>query len=372
MKISTAPRLSFWGWIVAFAVLAMLPLMPAPIATEFHLELGAKVLIMAIFALSLQLLVGFTGLVSLGHAAYFGLAAYAVALLAPQSGAGNGWLLLAASVGGAALLALAIGLLVLRTSGIYFIMVTLAFAQLVYFVFHDTSLGGGSDGTYLYFKPVFGVFGHALWDLEQVQQFYWFTLGLMAFTVGALMLLLRSRFGHALLGIRHNEQRMRAAGFDTFAYKLASFTIAGALAGVAGFLFAVQHGYVNPEILAWHQSGDALLMVILGGIGSLAGAVLGAFSFVLLAEWFQSMSKHWQLLMGGFIILAVAFLPRGLAGIGAQWRAWRQRRQGKLAATGMEDETLEPNELPAGFAVATPATFTAETRMTAPVSAKAP
>ena len=332
---------SLLGWVAVFALLALFPFLPAPIATEFHLELGAKVLIMAIFALSLQLLVGFTGLVSLGHAAYFGLAAYAVALLAPQSDAGNGWLLLAASVGGAALLALVVGLLVLRTGGIYFIMVTLAFAQLVYFVFHDTAIGGGSDGTYLYFKPVFSLFGQRLWDLEQVPQFYGFTLGLAALTAALLALLLRSRFGHALVGIRHNEQRMRAAGYDTFAYKLASFVIAGALAGVAGFLFAVQHGYVNPEILAWHQSGNALLMVILGGIGSLAGAVLGAFSFVLLAEGFQSLTKHWQLLMGGFIILAVAFLPQGLAGAGAQWRTWWQRRAGARGDAARRETTAK-------------------------------
>ena len=302
------------GWAVALLLLALLPVMPEPIGGQFHIELGAKVLIMAIFALSLQLLVGYTGLVSLGHAAFFGFAAYVVAMLAPQSEPGNGWLMLAAAVGGAALLALVIGALVMRTKGIYFIMVTLAFAQLVYFVFHDTDAFGGSDGTYVYFKPEFSLFGWRLVDLEQTAQFYWFTLALLAMTVGGLALILRSRLGHAFVGIKHNEQRMRATGFATTAYKLASFVIGGAFAGVAGFLFAIQHGYVNPEILSWHQSGNALLMVILGGLGSLAGAVIGAFSFVLLAEWFQGLTKHWQLLMGGFIILLVAVLPQGIAG----------------------------------------------------------
>lgn len=303
-----------FGWVAALLLLALLPLMPEPIGGQFHIELGAKVLIMAIFALSLQLLVGYTGLVSLGHAAYFGFAAYMVAMLAPQSDAGNGWLLLAASVGGSALLALLIGALVMRTRGIYFIMVSLAFAQLVYFVFHDTDFFGGSDGTYVYFKPEFALFGQRLVDLDDASQFYWFTLVLLALTVGGLGLVLRSRLGHAFVGIKHNEQRMRATGYATTAYKLASFVIGGAFAGVAGFLFAVQHGYVNPEILSWHQSGNALLMVILGGLGSLAGAVIGAFAFVLLAEWFQELTKHWQLLMGGFIILAVALLPQGIAG----------------------------------------------------------
>lgn len=302
------------AWTAVFAALATLPLWPEPVGTAFHLELGAQVLTMAIFALSLQLLVGFTGLVSLGHAAFFGTAAYIVSLLAPASEAGNGWLLLAASMGGAALLALLIGLLVMRTRGVYFIMVTLAFAQLCYFIVHDTSGFGGSDGAYIYFRPDFRLGPLSLVDLSKPAQFYWFTLALCALAVAFLGLVLRSRLGHAFVGIRHNEQRMRAAGFPTLAYKLASFVIAGAFAGLAGFLYAVRNGFVNPEILSWHQSGNALLMVILGGVGSLPGAMAGAASFVLLSEAFQSWTRHWQLLLGGFVIAAVALLPQGLAG----------------------------------------------------------
>ncbi|MEW6707540.1 MAG: branched-chain amino acid ABC transporter permease [Pseudomonadota bacterium] len=316
-------RKTLLAWALAFALLALLPLLPEPIGTKFHLELGAQVLTMAVFALSLQLLVGYTGLVSLGHAAYFGFAAYVVAMLAPESEAGNGWLMLACAVGGAALLALAIGALVMRTKGIYFIMVTLAFAQLVYFVFHDTSRFGGSDGAYIYFRPEFSLGGSKLFDLDDASTFYWFVLAFTALTVAALALLLRSRFGHALVGIKHNEQRMRAAGYRTTAYKLASFVIAGAFAGLAGCLYALRNGYVNPEILSWHQSGNALLMIIMGGLGSLAGAVIGAVSFVLLSEWFQSLTKHWQLLLGGFIIVIVALLPQGIAGGLARWRGRR-------------------------------------------------
>lgn len=307
-------------WAALFVLLALLPLLPEAIVTKFHLELGAQVLTMAVFALSLQLLVGYTGLVSLGHAAFFGLAAYVAAMLAPQSEAGNGWWMLAASVAGATLLALAIGALVMRTRGIYFIMVTLAFAQLVYFVFHDTSRFGGSDGAYIYFRPQFSLAGRRLFDLDQPSTFYWFVLACTALTVALLALLLRSRFGHALAGIKHNEQRMRAAGYPTLAYKLASFTVGGAFAGLAGFLYAIRNGYVNPEILSWHQSGNALLMIILGGLGSLWGAVVGAASFVLLSEWFQSLTRHWQLLLGGFVIAVVALLPQGIAGGLARWR----------------------------------------------------
>ncbi|MED5622341.1 branched-chain amino acid ABC transporter permease [Ideonella sp. BN130291] len=327
------------GWWLAFGLLATLPWLPPPIGTPFHLELGAQVLTMAIFALSLQLLVGTTGLVSLGHAAYFGCAAYVVSVLAPQSEAGNGWWLMAAAVGGAALLALLIGALVMRTKGVYFIMVTLAFAQLVYFVVHDTAWFGGSDGAYIYFRPEFKIGGLQLVDLQQPHHFYWFALALCAFTVAALGLLLRSRLGHAFIGIRHNEQRMRAAGFPTLAYKLASFVIGAAFAGLAGFLYAVRNGYVNPEILSWHQSGNALLMIILGGLGSLAGAVIGAASFVLLSEWFQSLTKHWQLLLGGFVIAAVVLLPQGLVG-GTRWLRRRSRPlDSTLAPAGTAGET---------------------------------
>jgi len=307
--------LTVLAWLVAVGALAGLPLLLEGETGKFYVELLSKVMVMAIFALSLQLLIGYTGLVSLGHAAYFAAAAYATALLAPQAGPGNGWVLMAAAMGAAGLLALLVGMLVLRTRGIYFIMVTLAFAQMVYFVFHDTKLAGGSDGTYIYFRPEFGLPGGAVLNVDGARPFYWLVLAALAVTLGLLAQVLRSRFGHALVGIRHNEQRMRAAGFATYRYQLGAFVAGGMLAGLAGYLYAIQFGFVNPEIGSWHQSGNAMLMVILGGVGSLAGAVLGAFSFVLLAEWFSGLTKHWQLLMGGFVILAVALLPRGLVGL---------------------------------------------------------
>ncbi|MDF3832425.1 branched-chain amino acid ABC transporter permease [Cupriavidus basilensis] len=320
------PWLGGLGWLAAFAVLAVLPLLLHADGHRFYIELLSKVMIMAIFALSLQLLIGYTGLVSLGHAAYFAMAAYATAMMAPQAGPGNGWLLLLGALGAAGLLALVVGALVLRTRGIYFIMVTLAFAQMVYFMFHDTKIAGGSDGTYIYFRPEFALFGARPFDVNDVAHFYWLVLGALVLTVAGLALVLRSRFGHALVGIRHNEQRMRAAGYATYRYQLGAFVVAGIFAGLAGYLYAVQYGFVNPEIASWHQSGNAMLMVILGGAGSLAGAVLGAFSFVLLAEWFSSLTKHWQLLMGGFVIVAVALLPHGLVSLAGMVS---RRRQGE-------------------------------------------
>lgn len=333
------------AWALAFAALAVLPSLLSGDSGKFYIELLSKVMIMAIFALSLQLLIGYTGLVSLGHAAYFAIAAYATALLAPQSEPGNGWWLLLAAVGAAALLALVVGTLVLRTRGIYFIMVTLAFAQMVYFVFHDTGIAGGSDGMYIYFRPEFGMFGTRPLAADDPLHFYWLVLAALVLTVLLLTMILRSRFGHALVGIRHNEQRMRAAGFATYRYQLGAFVAGGALAGVAGYLYAIQYGFVNPEIASWHQSGNAMLMVILGGIGSLAGAVIGAFSFVLLSDWFSTLTEHWQLLLGGFIIAAVAVLPRGLVGMAAMLR-WRGRKPGAGLPSAVTSAPVEQGERP--------------------------
>jgi branched-chain amino acid transport system permease protein len=303
--------------LVVVALLAAFPWFGG----KFYVDLCATIMILAIFALSLELLVGMTGLVSFGHAAFFGVAAYAVVLLSPKAAALPLLFALPAAVAAAALYALIVGALSLRTRGIYFIMVTLAFAQMAYYVFHDTKLGGGSDGIYLYVKPVLALGDTVLLDLDRPLVFYYFTLGALVATFAFLATIARSRLGHALAGIRANEQRMRAVGFATYAYKLAAFVLAGALAGVAGFLYAVKDGFVNPEIVAWHQSGAVLLMIILGGIGNLRGAVLGAFAFVLLKELFQSeaifgaFAKHWQLPLGLTIIAFVAWLPDGLIGL---------------------------------------------------------
>jgi hypothetical protein len=208
---------------LAFGLLALFPLTES----TFYMQLLTKVLIMAIFAMSLDLLVGYTGLVSFGHAAYFGLAGYALALMGPGYDAVSLWWTLPAAVAICALFALFTGMLVLRTRGIYFIMVTLAFAQMLFFVFHDTKLGGGSDGVYIYVKPSMKLGDFELANLEKPAQFYWLALFLMAATYLLLHRVLGSSFGRALLGIKVNEHRMRALGFPVFRYQLASFTLAG-------------------------------------------------------------------------------------------------------------------------------------------------
>lgn len=301
---------------VALALFALFPFA----GSTFYTELATKVMILAIFAMSLDLLVGYTGLVSFGHAAYFGIGAYTLGLMAPNDEAANLWLTLPAAVLAAALAALIVGVFVVRVKGIYFIMVTLAFAQMFYFVFHDTNFGGGSDGISINFKPVAGAGDILPLNLASATQSFFFVYVLMLLVFVFLRLLLRSAFGRALQGIRSNEQRMLSLGFPVYRYKLASFTLAGALAGLAGYLSAMQYGLVSPEIISWHQSGDVLLMLILGGSGSLYGGVAGAFAFVALRELYQSVTGHWQLLLGATIVLLVLFLPGGLASAGGRFK----------------------------------------------------
>jgi branched-chain amino acid transport system permease protein len=297
----------------AALALALFPL----VGGKFGVDFVTKIMVFAVLALSLELLVGQVGLVCFGQAAFFGIGAYAVVLLTGKTAAASiGWLIPAA-VGASALYALFVGALSIRTRGVYFIMVTLAFSQMAYYVVHDTPLGGGTDGIYLTFVPAAGML-----DLAKAGPIYYFTLAALVAVFVFLAVLMRSRFGRALAGIRVNEQRMRAAGYSTYPYKLAAFVISGAIAGLAGALFAMKDGFVNPELMSWHISGTVLMMVILGGTGHLHGAVLGAFAFSLLQELFKShaifgeFSKHWALGVGATIILVVALLPRGLAGRG--------------------------------------------------------
>lgn len=340
MRALLSPKLAFV--LACLAALAVYPLASG----SYGVDLVNKIMVYAIFALSLELLVGTTGLVCFGHAAFFGIGAYAAVLGSPEADAANLAGLLALAVAAAAAYALFMGALSLRTQGVYFIMVTLAFAQMAYYVVHDTPLGGGTDGIYLNVKPVLDLGGPVLLDLSGAGATYYFTLACLAAVFGFLALLLRSRFGRALAGIKANEQRMRATGFATYPYKLAAFVISGAIAGLAGFLFAVKDGYVNPEMMSWHLSGAVLIMIILGGLGHLRGALVGAFAFALLQELFKSeaifgdFAKHWHLGLGLAIIASVALLPRGLVGLPAQWRQrLLGRPSGQRGAPGAQQES---------------------------------
>jgi len=309
----------------AILLLGLVALLAFPaLAGKFYLQLFGKIMIMAIFAMSLDLLVGFTGLVSLGHAAFFGIGAYALFLMSPEYGSASLWLSLPVSLGAAAAAALVIGFLVLRSSGVYFIMATLAFTQMFFYYVTGAKSLGGSDGAYIYGKPDAAIAGLVPFDLADATQFYYFVLVLMVATYLLLRVLLDAPFGHVIRGIKANEHRMRSLGFPTFRFKLASFIIAGALAGLAGYLDAAQFGTVNPDLFGWRQSGLVLMMVILGGMGTLYGPLLGAFALVLLQDYLADLTKHWLLPMGLFIILAVLVLPGGIGGALGQFRSWRR------------------------------------------------
>ncbi len=300
------------------AILAML-LFPF-LVTDYPRALIAEIYIFAIFAMSLDLLLGFTGLMSLGHAAFFGLGAYAVAIVGTLFGV-NAWLGLMAGViaaaGGAAL----IGFFCVRTSGIPFLMLTLAFSQLVFSValkWRDVT--GGSDGMAIAEKPGFLGF-----DLANSLPMYFMTLVFLLLSYWALRRLLNAPLGHVFVGIRENEPRMLAIGYPTRAYKLLSFTIAGAFAGLSGGLYAIFNSFISPDAVYWTASGDILIMTMLGGAGTLIGPAIGAGVFLLMKNVVSSYSEHWLAIIGTVFIGCVLFFPGGIWGTLRRVR-WRRRK----------------------------------------------
>jgi branched-chain amino acid transport system permease protein len=277
---------------------------------RFWLQFLGKMMVTCIFVMSLDLLVGFAGLVSLAHAAFFGLAGYLLTGLSNQAGLVNPLATLPLCLAGVALAALLIGWLSLRASGVYFIMVTLAFTQMLYYFFNDAPAFGGSDGLYVSSRPRLGPIDFGERTVAYVA--IWVALvGTYLF----LLRVLRGPFGRVLAGIRGNEQRMRSLGYPTRRYKLAAFVLAGALAGLAGYLDATLYGFVNPAQFGWRVSGLLLMTVLLGGKGTLHGPVLGALLLAFLEHYGEQVTSHWNAIVGVFVIAVVLFLPRGLAGL---------------------------------------------------------
>ena len=310
--------------MLAVALLATLPW----VLEEYYASLVVRMMILGLFAMSLDLLIGFTGLVSFGHAAFFGLAGYLLGMLTPDSGPVSIWLVLPLILLGTAFAALVIGWFSVRTSGIYFIMITLAFAQMLFYYFNENTDLGGSDGLFIFYKPTVELGGVTLLDLDNHTVYYYVVLASLVVAYLLLRRLLDAPFGQVIQAIRANEGRTRALGFATGRYKLASFVIAGTLAGYAGFLEAVHTGIVSPAHLGWHESGAAMMTVILGGMGTLHGPVLGAFALGYLQDWLQDVSDHAQLYIGLFVIAVVLFLPHGIAGLFEQVAARLRRKPG--------------------------------------------
>lgn len=293
--------------IVAVLILLAMPYLLEP----YYLGLVVKILIFALFAMSFDLLIGYTGMASLGHAAYFGIAAYATGLLALKLG-WNVWLALPASLLIAALTAAAFGLLALRTRGSYFLMITLALSQVLWGIaFGWRSLTGGEDGLPDVPRPDLGL----PWSLAADTPFYYFVLVLVG--VGTLLLVrvVSSPFGHALRGIRESESRMLALGYNSWRYKFVAFVLAGVFAGLAGCLYAYFNRYVSPGYVHVVMSAEVLLMVVLGGAGTLYGPAIGAALFVWLENMISGYTERWLMLLGVVYVLVGMFAPNGLTGL---------------------------------------------------------
>jgi len=305
--------------------------------SAFALKFASRVLITGIFVISLDLLIGVTGMVSFGHALYFGLGAYSLYFISPASSAANAFLAIPFGILLAGAVAAVVGSVVVLTRGFYFIMVTLAFGQMGFSLFFDTKIAGGTDGAYINVRPVFSLGSQQLLNFSNRTAFFYFCLAALVLSYLFLLWLVRTPFGRVLQGIHHNEARMSALGFNTYAYKLASYVIAGAMAGFAGVLFAAIDGYVAPELLGWRESGLAIMMVVLGGAGTLYGPVLGAILYSLVEETLKSASEltaifslvmssttakwlggivanSWSMALGFFLIAAVLAAPKGIAG----------------------------------------------------------
>jgi branched-chain amino acid transport system permease protein len=291
-------------------LLAAVPPAAAALNQPFYLDLFRRVMIFAIAAVSLNLILGYGGMVSFGHAAYLGVGAYAVGVLA-HHGITNGYLQWALAIAASALVALVIGAISIRTSGIYFIMITLAFTQMLYYLGISIEEYGGDDGMRLAVKSEFS----GLIDLNDAASFYYLVLALLVLFLYLGHRLVHSRFGMVIRAAKSNEMRTRSIGFSPYLYRLATFVIAGAVCGLAGALLVNQTAYLTPEFMNWTRSGELMFMVIMGGMATTAGPVLGAFALLLLEDMLSALTVHWQIILGPILVLVVLFARRGLAGL---------------------------------------------------------
>ena len=292
------------------AGLIVLPLYSQASGNVFVLTLLTRIVILALAAASLNLIMGYGGMMSFGHAAYLGIGGYAVGILA-QEGFGSGFLQFPVALAASAIYALVIGALSLRTRGVYFIMITLAFAQMAYYVASGLSRYGGDDGLTIYKRSDFG----GIIDLSNRVQFYYLCLGCLFGGIYLIWRIINSRFGMVVQGVRSNEQRMQAIGFHANRYRLVCFVISGTICGLAGALLANNTDFVSPAGMYWTRSGELMVMVVFGGMGSLFGPVIGTIVFLLLEELLSQFTEYWALIMGPLLLLIVLFARGGIMGV---------------------------------------------------------
>ncbi|MBB4226102.1 branched-chain amino acid transport system permease protein [Variovorax guangxiensis] len=298
---------AFVPWIV-LAVLASLPLWAAATDQYYYLDFARRILIVVLATASLNLLVGYGGMVALGHAGFVGVGAYTVAAFV-EAGVQSAWTLWALSGVCAGLVACLMGTVALRTRGVYFIMITLAFAQLLYYLAVSMRIYGGDDGYNLPFRPQVG----PGLSLDDSATFFWLVLAFAAACFAGLQYLLGSRFGKALCGIRDNEARMTALGYPVFRLRLAAFTLAGAIAGLSGSLLIMHNGFISPSSIHWSQSSILLVMLVLGGVARPWGAAIGTTVWMVLEEVLRQSTEYWHWPLGALLILIVLAAPQGLA-----------------------------------------------------------
>jgi branched-chain amino acid transport system permease protein len=294
---------------VIFVVFALMPAVARLMSEGYLLSLFARVMIFAIAAVSLDLLVGCGALISFGHAAFIGLGAYAVGILSVH-GMRDALVALPVAISASALFALLTGIVCLRTKGVYFIMITLAFGQMAFFTASALAPYGGDDGLTIAARNT--IAGFAL--LRNERLFYYLVLGCLLGTYLFCRVLSGSRFGRVFRGAKENAVRMRTIGFDVYRFQLTGYVIAGALAGLSGFLLANATEFVSPAYMSWQRSGDLIIMVILGGLGSLHGAIVGTAAYLLLEEWLSGFTENWKVIFGPLLVLVVLFARGGLLG----------------------------------------------------------
>jgi branched-chain amino acid transport system permease protein len=308
------------------AGLAVVGLLVPLVLSGYEIKLATTITIQAGLAVSLGLVVGAGGLISLGHAAFYGVAAYVFAMIAPQSSPASLLSTALAAILSAALFAFVVGTVSLRARGLYFVLMTLAFGQLAYHFFHDTGAGGSADGTYIYFRPELRIPGVTI-SFEQPQLFYLLVYLVVAGVMALSWWLRRSAFGSVLIAARDNETRVRAFGFSSYTVRLIAFVVSGAMAGAMGYLTAAQNGFVVPEMLGWHASAIALVMVLIGGKDTVSGPVIGAILLLIAEELLQRLTQHWLIGVGLIIVAVVLTAPRGVVPFAARfalpyWRRW--------------------------------------------------
>jgi branched-chain amino acid transport system permease protein len=301
--------------LALFGLAAILPLAAPALGEGYLLIVGERVVIFAIAALSLELLVGVAGLLSFDHAAYLGIGAYAAGICASH-GLGTLSLALPAALLASALFACMTGAIAVRTRGVHFIMITLAFGQMAFFVATSLTPYGGDDGLSLPARTL--VFGTPFLKSEAV--FFYVSLMLLALLYTLAHRLIGSRFGRVLRGLSDNELRMQAMGFAPYPYRLTVYVIAGTMCGLAGFLLANQAEFVSPAYLHWQRSGELIIMVLLGGTGTLYGPIIGALAFLVLEESLSRFTEHWKVILGPLLVVVVLFATGGIAGAIERWR----------------------------------------------------